>query len=201
MLSSRHLRAFALFALLGLGRMSAQIVPTATDVSPLLIGEVVPDASLKDPDGRSVKLSEVLAKQPTVLVLYRGGWCPYCNMHLAALGKVEQEILSLGYQIVAISPEDYQNLKPIIATDEIQYQVYSDPGAKLIQAMGLAFATPDNYLGYLAKVSKGEISTALPVPTLMVLNPKAEIMFEYINPTYTQRISPELLLAVLKSLK
>lgn len=183
------------------GKLHGQIVGQATDIAPLLIGETLPDATLQDPKGQPVQLSAVLSQQPTVLVVYRGGWCPYCNQHLAALAKAESEILALGYQIVAISPDDYQNLQPTIADQDVHYQLYADPGAKLIQAMGIAFATPEDYLKYIAKKSKGEVTTALPVPTLMVVNKKSEILFEYINPTYSTRISPELLLAVLQQLK
>lgn len=183
------------------GKLHGQIVGQATDIAPLLIGETLPDATLQDPKGQPVQLSAVLSQQPTVLVVYRGGWCPYCNQHLAALAKAESEILALGYQIVAISPDDYQNLQPTIADNAVHYQLYADPGAKLIQAMGIAFATPEDYLKYIAKKSKGEVTTALPVPTLMVVNKKSEILFEYINPTYSTRISPELLLAVLQQLK
>jgi peroxiredoxin len=191
----------ALLGLLHLGELQGQIVPQATDISPLLIGETLPDAALLDAQGQTVKLGSVLRQQPTVLVVYRGGWCPYCNQHLAALAKAEAEILALGYQIVAISPDDYQNLKPTLADNDVHYKLYADPGAKLIQAMGIAFQTPEDYVKYIAKKSKGEVTEALPVPTLMVVNQKSEILFEYINPTYSTRISPELLLAVLQQLK
>jgi peroxiredoxin len=197
----KSILTFALLAFLHFGTLQAQIVGQATDISPLLIGESLPDATLQDLDGQPIQLSAVLSRQPTVLVVYRGGWCPYCKQHLAALAKAEAEILALGYQIVAISPDDYQNLKPTIADNEVHYQLYADPDAQLIQAMGIAFATPEDYVKYIAKKSKGEVSTALPVPTLMVLNKKSEILFEYINPTYSTRISPELLLAVLQQLK
>jgi peroxiredoxin len=197
----KSILTFALLAFLHVGTLQAQIVGQATDISPLLIGESLPDATLQDLDGQPIQLSAVLSRQPTVLVVYRGGWCPYCNQHLSALAKAEAEILALGYQIVAISPDDYQNLKPTIADNEVHYQLYADPGVQLIQAMGIAFATPEDYVKYIAKKSKGEVSTALPVPTLMVLNKKSEILFEYINPTYSTRISPELLLAVLQQLK
>jgi peroxiredoxin len=197
----KSILTMALCGLLHLGQLQGQVADQATAISPLLIGETIPDATLLDDKGQAVQLSTVLSQQPTVLVVYRGGWCPYCNQHLAALAKAEAEILALGYQIVAISPDDYQNLKPTITDNDVRYKLYADPGATLIQAMGIAFKTPEDYLKYIAKKSKGEVSEALPVPTLMVVNKKAEILFEYINPTYSTRISPELLLAVLQQLK
>ncbi|MFN3298896.1 MAG: hypothetical protein ACK41Z_01755 [Sediminibacterium sp.] len=56
--------------------------------------------------------------------------------------------------------------------------------------------------GYIAaKGQKGETSEIMPVPTVMILNTKGKILFEYINPDYKERISSEMLLAVLKTVK
>ena len=75
---------------------NAQIPQNAEDISPLLIGETLPEASLLDENGESVNLHEEIAKKKTVLVFYRGGWCPYCNMQLAGLAESEAAILGLG---------------------------------------------------------------------------------------------------------
>ncbi|MEJ2113219.1 MAG: redoxin domain-containing protein, partial [Flavobacteriaceae bacterium] len=59
--------------------VKGQEVPEkAEDISPLLIGEKIPNASLLDPDGNKVNLNKLIKVKPTVLVFYRGGWCPYC---------------------------------------------------------------------------------------------------------------------------
>jgi peroxiredoxin len=43
--------------------------------------------------------------QPAILVFYRGGWCPYCNLQLSELRLVESEAKALGYRMIAISPD------------------------------------------------------------------------------------------------
>ena len=45
------------------------------------------------------------------------------------------------------------------------------------------------------------MSDLLPVPTVMIVNQKGVIQFEYINPNYKERLSSEMLLEVLKTLK
>ena len=45
-------------------------------------GAVAPDFMLPDAQGRWVRLQSLLRQGPVVLVFYRGGWCPYCNLHL-----------------------------------------------------------------------------------------------------------------------
>lgn len=107
----------------------------------------------------------------------------------------------MGYQIVAISPDDYQNLRSTEEKDTINYQLYSDQDGKLIQEIGIAFKTSLMIKGYIAtKNQKGKTSEVLPVPTVMIVNTKGDILFEYINPNYKQRISGDMLLAVLKTI-
>lgn len=179
-----------------------QIPNKAEDVCPLLIGETLPDVSLLGNEGNSTKLYDELGKMPTVLVFYRGGWCPYCNRQLSGLGQIEKDILDLGFQILAVSPDDYENLKSTESKDSINYTLLSDPDGNFIQQIGIAFKTPVMVKGYIAtKGHKGKTSEVLPVPTVMVADKKGKILFEYINPDYKERISGELLLAVLKTIK
>lgn len=187
-----------LFATLNL---TAQTPSKATDISPLLIGEKLPKATLQNDKGETLKLQSLLEKKPTVLVFYRGGWCPYCNMQLSALAQAEKEILDVGYQIIAISPDNYENLQNTAEKDSVKYTLLSDKEGKLIQQIGIAFKTPLMVKGFAkTKGSKGDTSDAIPVPTVMVVDREGTILFEYINPNYKNRISEKLLIAVLKNL-
>jgi len=148
----------------------------------------------------ATNLSDILSK-PTVLIFYRGSWCPYCNVHLSELAKIEADIIQLGYQIVAISPDDFQNLSGTLEKESLGYQLYSDKNAQLIQAMGIGFAANEKTKGYITKKTIGEATDILPVPSVFIVNEKSEILMEYINPNYRQRLSGDLLLAMLKNLK
>lgn len=182
--------------------VSAQVPENAEDICPLLIGESIPKATLQDSEGKQVELSKLLGNKPTVLVFYRGGWCPYCNVQLSGLVKIEKDILDLGYQMIAISPDDYRNLQTTESKESINYTLLSDPDAKFIQQMGIGFKTPLMLKGFIAtKGQKGETSEIMPVPTVMIVNEKGKILFEYLNPNYKERISGEMLLAVLKTIK
>ena len=180
---------------------NAQIPQNAEDISPLLIGEKLPEATLLDENGESISLYEEIAKKKTVLVFYRGGWCPYCNMQLSSLAATEKDILELGYQIIAVSPDDYQNLKPSGDKNKTGYKLYADADGSFIKNIGIGFTPSERTTNYIAKKTTGKTTNILPVPTVLVLNTSGEILFEYISPNYKQRISPELLLAVLQNVK
>ena len=174
----------------------------AEDISPILVGETLPNANFQNTVGEYVQLKALLEEKPTVLVFYRGGWCPYCNVQLSGLVEIEEDVLELGYQIVAISPDDYKNLQSTIENNSTKYKLLSDPNGKFIKEIGIAFKTSSSLKEYITgKGQKGETSSVMPAPTVMIVDKKGVIKFEYINPNYKERISGEMLLSVLKTIK
>lgn len=170
----------------------------ATDIAPLLIGEKVPNTSLKTIDGKSVSFFETLDKKKTILVFYRGGWCPYCNQHLSALAEAEPELIKLGYKIIAISPDSVKSLQETKSKDKVNYTLLSDSESVFSKAFGIAFEAPKNYEKYLLKGSDNVNSSIIPVPSVFILDKEGTILFEYIAPDYKHRLSNELLMAVAK---
>ena len=182
---------------------AAQSIPgTPTDISPLLIGEKIPDIQLSNLEGKKVSLNDIISKEQTLLIFYRGGWCPYCNLHLAELLSIESEILKSGFNIIAISPDSPDNLKASIEKHKLNYTLLSDSKTEAARAFGIAFQASERYGEMLGKAS-GSLNTQglLPVPAVFVLNKQGEILFEYINPDYKKRLKGSLLLAVLAELK
>ncbi|MRX68045.1 Peroxiredoxin [Flavobacterium resistens] len=177
------------------------IPKSAVDIAPLLIGEKIPDIILKSSENADVNISDLLKKKKTVLIFYRGGWCPYCNLHLQSLAEAEKQIIDLGYQIIAISPDSPENLKITEEKDKVKYTLLSDSKGELIKAAGIAYQVPENYKTVINVHSNGINTSLLPVPSVFVLNTEADILFEYIAPDFKQRISAELLVSVLKNLK
>ncbi|MNR05763.1 thioredoxin-dependent thiol peroxidase [compost metagenome] len=143
----------------------------------------------------------MLKKKKTVLVFYRGGWCPYCNLHLQALAEAEKQILDQGFQIIAISPDAPVNLKMTEEKDKVKYTLLSDSKGELIKVIGIAYEAPENYKAVINVHSNGVNTNFLPVPSVFVVNTENEILFEYISPDFKHRISAELLVSVLKNLK
>jgi peroxiredoxin len=180
---------------------SAQLPEKAEDISPLLNGEMLPEAVLKSPDGREHRFSELLKEKPSVVLFYRGGWCPYCNTHLAEIRDAENEILNLGYQIIAISPDSPENLKVTDEKQNLTYRLFSDGNGQLTKAVGIAFKAPERNAGRLLEISGGLNHGFMPVPSVFVADTSGKIVFEYINPDYKTRLSAELLVAVLQNLK
>lgn len=183
------------------GQPASEVPEKPTDIAPLLIGEKAPSASLRSVDDTETPLQEILKLKPTVLIFYRGGWCPYCNLQLSELQAIEAGILKLGYQIVAVSPDSPERIKSSIDKHELNYRIFSDSQMRMAKEFGLAYKAPKRNLKGLSKSSAGKNPGWLPVPAVFVLNTEGIILFEYINPDYSTRLPGGLLLAALKELK
>ena len=196
------MKRLLLITLLFIGCSDQQAIPlVAEDISPILIGETLPNANFQNVEGETVQLKAILEEKPTILVFYRGGWCPYCNVQLSGLVEIEEDIIELGYQIVAISPDDYKNLQSTIENNSTKYKLLSDPNGEFIQEIGIAFKTSSSLKEYIiGKGQKGKTSSVMPAPTVMIVDKKGVIKFEYINPNYKERIGGDMLLSVLKTL-
>jgi hypothetical protein len=77
-------------------------------------GTVLPDADLLDLHGDPTTLSAATAGRLAVVVLYRGEWCPYCNVALGVLtgptadGRAAQ--LRLGLDLTAVNADHTSGL-------------------------------------------------------------------------------------------
>lgn len=190
------LPAFALF--FSTLAVYAQLPEKAENVSPLLIGEKIPATQVLNIDGMAVSTGELFKTGKTILIFYRGGWCPYCNAYLSEVGQIESELRALGYTIVAISPDAPENLKKSVDKNKLTYTLVSDKTGALAKAMGIAFKAPQPYEKLLTPNQGEAAQLHLPVPALFIVNEDSEILFEYINPNYKKRISGDLLLSTAK---
>ncbi len=132
----------AALALLPLtGRAELPMAPEK--VQPLAKGVPVPDVTLKTVDGKNFALRAETEAQPTVIIFYRGGWCPYCNAHLADVQKAEKDLLALGYRILAICPDRASALRATMDDDHLTYTLLSDADMQATGAFGLAYGLDD----------------------------------------------------------
>jgi len=174
---------------------------SAQNVHPLREGDKAPNATLRRPDGQEVNLADLCAVKPTVLIFYRGGWCPYCNIHLGQMATVEPELLSMGYQVLAVSPDRPEELRKTVDKQHLTYQLLSDSDMVLSRAFGIAFRVDDptleKYSGFGIDLTKssGRSHHLLPVPAAYIVDTRGVIRFAHWDPDYKKRLDPEVLLS------
>jgi peroxiredoxin len=182
----------------------AELAGSPQEIQPIETGLPVPSAWLKTVRGQSVDLNESVLGMPTVLVFYRGGWCPYCMRQLAELQKIEDKLRELGYQVVAVSPDPPDKLRATVQKLKIGFTLLSDNEFLATQAFGLVYkldaATIAKYEEFDIPLysPSDSVVKALPVPAVYLVSPEGVIVYAKTSPDYTVRLSAEEILAAAK---
>jgi peroxiredoxin len=174
------------------------------DVEPLKAGQSVPDGTLKTLQGKEVRLKTLVSQKPTILIFYRGGWCPYCNAQMGQLAKIEPDLEKMGYQLLAISPDKPENLKKSLDRNKVNYTLLSDVRMEVSRRFGLAYLMDEGmvfdmkYWGHDLEKATGSTLHQLPVPAAYVLDTKGVIHFAFYHPDPRIRVKPDKLLKAAK---
>jgi peroxiredoxin len=174
----------------------------AANAHPIQSGYALPRLVFRTPQGKPFHVRRDTGRAPLLLVYYRGGWCPYCNRHLADLQSVETEFARLGIQILAISPDRPEELRQTRGKHGMAYRLLSDSSMVGARRLGLAFRVDDGTFkryrkdyGIDLEKSSGERHHQLPVPAAILVDRRGIVRFVHADPDYRHRIDMRTLLA------
>ncbi|MDX2065331.1 MAG: peroxiredoxin-like family protein [Fimbriimonadaceae bacterium] len=159
------------------------LLPSPQMIRPVAVGTKIQWTPVRAADGKVVDLAKMLANQPTVVVFYRGGWCPFCNRHLQALGGIRAQIERTGYRLIAVSPESPEALKATATKNDVSYDTFSDERGKLMRVFNVAFAANEQLL---------------PLASLFVVDRTARVRFRSWNHDYKVRMSADEVMAAIR---
>jgi peroxiredoxin len=185
-------------------RATAALIASGAAAKALRVGEQAPAFVLSDADGKRVSSADLLMQGPLIVTFYRGVWCPYCNMDLQAIESELPEFKKRGAQLLAVSPQTAPNSRRSQRENNLSFPILSDPHNEVAATFGLRFELPD-YLQALYKnvfkndlaVVNGDSSWTLPMPARFLIGPDETILYAEVNPDYTRRPHPHLLLPAL----
>jgi peroxiredoxin len=177
------------------------LAPSAATTKPLGVGALVPDLTLRIAGG-DFDLGHALGEKTTVLIFFRGGWCPYCSQQMGELAKLEPQLLKLGVQIIAISTDRPVRLQAVADANGAHYRLLSDRLMRASSAFGLAYRIdPPMQKKYaewgidVPPIPDDESDGRwLPVPAAFVIGRDHRVKFSFSDPDYTIRISSDRLL-------
>ncbi len=191
----------------GLHRAVDELIASGAPEGALKAGDVAPSFVLPDPDGKRVSSKELLGRGPLVLTFYRGVWCPYCNLDLAALEEARPEIEARGAFLAAISQQTAPNSRKAQRQGRLGFPILSDAGGAVVDAFHLRWTAPD-YLrdihmqvGADLTLFNGDDSWTLPMPARYVVGQDGVIAYAEVNADYTKRPEPSDIFPILEQLQ
>ncbi|MCP4520568.1 MAG: AhpC/TSA family protein [Cytophagales bacterium] len=173
--------AFLFIACLVVGQ---EIAKNPMEIAPLKKNKKAPTTGeLLSIQGEKVQFGELIKDKKTLVIFYRGGWCPFCNRHLANLRDIVEPLKAKGVQIIAISPDSQKRLENTYIKHNLSYEIYGDVNFDVMKGFGVAF-------------KQGQMT--LPVPSVFYINEKGKIKFAHHNSDYTKRLSNKKILKAIK---
>jgi peroxiredoxin len=158
-------------------------------------GDIAPDITGMDQNGKSVELKKLLTQGDVVVVFYRGQWCPYCNKQLSKINDSLSFITAKGATVVTITPETADNIKKTIEKTKAAYAIVEDKGMAIMKSYKVNFAvdaeTITKYKKYGINFDKanGANGANLPVPATYIIGKDGKIKYTFFNADYSKRAS------------
>ena len=189
-----------------MARCTAELMSSGVGKNALKTGDVMPDFELFNQHGEMKRLYDYLTVSPVVLNIYRGGWCPYCNMEMKALHDALPQIEATGARLVGMAPETPDKAATTAEQNDLTIDILSDSGNRVAEKLGLVFELPEalrpiyQKFGIDLPAYNGDNSFRLPVPATYVIRQDGVISHSLVNVDYTQRLEPSEILAKLAAL-
>ena len=185
-------------------RMGAEGVPAGAAA----VGDVIPDFELLDVHGEPTTLRTVQSGAAAVLVLYRGDWCPYCNL---ALRTYQEDLLPVlndrGVRLIAVSPQKSDKSLSTREKNELTFSVLSDPGNQIATALGVLTSHSEEVrrvqreLGIDVAGSNQDGTHTVPIPTVAIIDAEGAVRWIDIHPDYATRTEVSAILEGLETLR
>ncbi|WP_225007116.1 peroxiredoxin-like family protein [Novosphingobium percolationis] len=164
-------------------------------------GDQLAPFTLVDADGRAVSSETLLAHGPAVLVFFRFGGCPACNIALPYYNETLEPVLSAaGIPLLAVSAQVPVDKGPT-ERHGLRFPTFSDPDYALGRTLGLTFLPEDQpavqpgqpWIGATLGTQSYEITE----PAVVILESDHTIRYIDASPDWLVRTEAETVLAQL----
>lgn len=163
----------------------------ARDASVLQVGRKLVDFELEDEDGRCLTTADLIGS-PTVLIFYRGNWCPLCMAQVREVAASWREIERRGAKVILVSPQPADHSRSLARRFDAPMRFLTDPGGRAAKILHIEHpgGTPTGLqaLGY-------DSDTVL--PTVVIADARNVIRYVDLTDNYRIRPEPDALLAAL----
>jgi len=169
----------------------------------LQVGETAINFTLPNALGKKITLYDELENGPVILMWYRGGWCPYCNMQLHYMQEMLPEFKKLGASLLAITPETPDNSISTKEKNDLEFEVLSDLDNKVGYEYKVVFKLTEDVKeiyenGFELSKFNGNDKGELPLAATYIIGQNKVIQYAFLDADYRNRAEPQDLLEHLK---
>lgn len=165
-------------------------------------GETVPGFSAQSVEGEPVAWAGLVDRAPLLVIFYRGGWCPFCNVQIRQLTEAYSQFESRGVLPVLISADEVDGASLAQRTYDIPFPVLSDPDLSAHEAFGVTMqvddATVERYKEYNIDLEawSGRDHHKIAVASAFFVGGDGVVRWAHSSLDYKTRPSPQQLLDV-----
>jgi peroxiredoxin len=189
------------------GRERAELAAAGRPDGIAAAGTLIADTELLDPHGAPTTLYRATGSGGSVLVFYRGAWCPYCNIALATYqAHLLPQLTQRGITLVAVSPQAPDGSLTMAETNALTFTVVSDPGNTIATQIGIVTAPSADAraaqlkLGLDLTAVNADATVTLPMPATAILDADHVLRWIDVHPDYGTRTEPQQILDALDQL-
>ena len=113
-------------------------------------GTVAPDFTMRDSDGKEMKLSELRGKKSVAVYFYPKDFTPGCTMEATEFSRDYKKFRDAGIEIVGVSPDDEESHQKFRAKMGMPYPLVADTEnevSKKYKVYGMKSFMGRNYMG------------------------------------------------------
>lgn len=151
------------------------------------VGQVAPDFSVVDAEGRPFTLSACFGRGPVVLLFFRGHWCPFCRRQMSRLQASLPAVRQHGARVIALSVDEPPLSRRLAYELGLEFPILSDPESAVVDLYGVR----NRLLG---------VKSGIPHPATFLIDSEGVIQFREVRHNYKRRVSPSRILRELDRL-
>lgn len=167
-------------------------VSTAFSISGLQVGDKIPNISLIDTNGKSFDFKK--QTKTTVVVFYRGSWCPYCVKQLKSINsELIEKLNTKTMQLVAVSVDRPKLAKKMKRNFKLNFTVLSDTMANSLKAFKIVnkvdanlVKTYKNSYKIDIEADSGETHHMIAHPAVFILK-GGKVVYSDVHTNYKER--------------
>lgn len=189
-------------------KLSAQEVPfDPNQLTPLGVNDMAPNSMVRTMVNEDISLDKARGDNPSIVVFYRGGWCPFCNLHLAALARIKDQLVEMGYRMIALSPDKPDEVKKTLNENNYTFMLLSDNKMEAAKAFGVAYKLRPQQVkelkekGFDLQKSTGQDHNMLPIVSVFLIDTEGVIRYQYANAEFRDKLNIGELLAAAQANK